>query len=295
MKINIDENAGFCWGVVRTIEIAEKSLDEINSGKIFVLGQIIHNPREMERLEEIGLKTIKREDFKKIAHQKVKVIIRAHGEPPGTYKIAEELGIEIIDATCPLVTRLQNRIKEKYDEGWQIVIFGKKEHAEVIGLRGVCNNKAIVIKNSEEAIKNVDFDKKTVLYSQTTMGKPTFYAIKNVLKEKVSTLIDGSEIKDKFIAKDTICHYVSGREDSLKVFCNENDVVLFVAGRKSSNGRSLYNVCKTVNDRVYFIEDYKEIDFKWFRGASTIGISGATSTPQWYMELVKEKIEEKLS
>ena len=295
MKINIDENAGFCWGVVRTIDIAEKSLEELKDEKIYVLGQIIHNPRETERLEQIGLKTITYKDFQSIAHQNAIVLIRAHGEPPETFKTAEELGIKVIDATCPLVTNLQKRIRAKHKEGWQIVIFGKDEHAEVIGLRGVCNGDVVVIANVEEALSKVDLSKKTILFSQTTMDKSTFYDIKLVLEKKATELVDEGELKEQFMAKDTLCHFVYGREDNLKTFSTENDVVLFVAGRNSSNGKSLYHICKSVNERVFFVEDFKEIDFSWFDNAEKVGITGATSTPQWYMELVKMKIEEKIN
>jgi len=295
MEINIDSNAGFCWGVVKTIDKAEKSIEEANNENIFVLGQIIHNPKEVERLENNGLKTITHADFKKIANTGAKVIIRAHGEPPETYKQAKEMGIEIIDATCPLVTNLQRRISKHYLEGWQIVVFGKDEHAEVIGLKGVCNGEVVVIKSVEEAMEKIDFNRKTILFSQTTMDRPTFYNIKEAIESKVSKLLDEGELKEQFLAKDTVCHFVYGREDNLKEFCKNNEVVLFVAGKNSSNGKSLYHVCQSVNDKVYFIEDLSEIDYNWLHNAKTVGITGATSTPQWYMELVKEKIQEKLS
>ncbi len=295
MQINIDNNAGFCWGVVRTIEIAEKSLEEADNKNTYVLGQIIHNPKEAERLENIGLKSITRDDFKAIANNGAKVIIRAHGEPPETYELAKELGIQIIDATCPLVTALQKRIKKHHQDGWQIVVFGKDEHAEVIGLKGVCNGDVVVIKSVEEALSKIDFNKKTILFSQTTMDKPTFYQIKEAIEKRVGELIDDGELKEQFLAKDTICHFVYGREDNLKEFSRVNDVVLFVAGKNSSNGKSLFHVCQTVNDKVYFIEDHSEINFDWLKDAQSVGITGATSTPQWYMELVREKIQERIS
>jgi 4-hydroxy-3-methylbut-2-enyl diphosphate reductase len=291
MNINIDANSGFCWGVVRTIEIAEKSLAETKDQDIYVLGQIIHNPKESERLEKIGLSSITHEDFEKIQNQNAKVIVRAHGEPPETFAKAKELGIEIIDATCPLVTKLQDRIKSHHDKGWQIVIYGKKTHAEVIGLNGVCNNEAVVITSLEEAFEKVDLTRKTMLFSQTTMDKRLYFDIRDKLKEKAVELVDGGEIKDSFQAKDTICHYVYGREDNLRQFSKDNDVVLFVAGRNSSNGKSLFHVCESVNNKVYFIEDVEEIDFDWVKDADNIGITGATSTPQWYMELVRDRIK----
>lgn len=292
MKISIDKSSGFCWGVVRTIDIVENQIKNSENKKVYILGQIIHNPREVERLEAKGLQTISKEDFPRIANENAKVIIRAHGEPPKTYSDAKRLGIELIDATCPLVTRLQEKIHKKYIEGWQIVIFGKKTHPEVIGLRGVVDDKAIVVESVDEAIEKVDFSQSTILFSQTTMDKPTFYAIKEILTERAKEFIQIND-KEQFESKDTICKFVSGREESLKQFCNDNEVVLFVAGRNSSNGKSLYAVCKTVNERVFFIEDAKEIDFSWFENIDTIGITGATSTPQWYMEKVKSVLDYK--
>lgn len=291
MRITIDESSGFCWGVVRTIEIVEEILQKENN--VFVLGNIIHNPREIERLEKKGLKTISHEDLSKIAAQKPKVIIRAHGEPPSTYLLAKKLGIELIDATCPLVTALQKRVKKFYKQGYQIVILGKKEHAEIIGIRGVCNDECIVVRSVEEAIEKVDLKRKTVLFSQTTMDKATFYKIKDVLEKHSIELINGSEIDKHFIAKDTICKYVADREDTLRKFASENDIIIFVAGRDSSNGRSLFKVCNSVNQNTYFIEDICEIDYSWLDNVENIGITGATSTPQWYLEKVKIELEMK--
>lgn len=293
MLVNIDKSSGFCWGVVRTIEKAEETLNN-SSEKVYILGQIIHNPHESYRLESKGLMTITHSDLEKIAGEKAKVLIRAHGEPPSTYQKAAELGIDIVDATCPLVTSLQKRVEKYYKDDYQIVIYGKKEHAEIIGLRGVCNDECIVIKTVEEAIEKVDFSKRTVLISQTTMERATFYKIKEALEQRVKELIDGGEVSDIFTAKDTLCKAVYGREDKLKEFARTNDVVIFVAGRNSSNGKSLFHICYEVNPRSYFIEDIAELDFSWFEGAETVGITGATSTPQWYMENVKEKIEQEM-
>lgn len=297
MKVTIDNKSGFCWGVVRTVDIAEDTLSKHNDEDIYVLGHIIHNPREIERLESKGLSTISHEDFERIASngRKSKVIIRAHGEPPSTFVSAEQLGIELIDATCPLVTNLQNRVKKYYDSGFQIVIFGKKEHAEVIGLRGVCNDEAIVIRNLEEATEIIDFSKKTALISQTTMHKPTFYEIKEYLESKIDELIHAGEINDKLIARDTTCRAVTSRQEPLLDYAKQNDVLIFVSGKKSSNGKSLYQYCKEVNERTYFIENVEEIDWAWFENAQTVGISGATSTPQWYLKKVKEMIENRFN
>jgi 4-hydroxy-3-methylbut-2-enyl diphosphate reductase len=291
MEINIDPSSGFCWGVVRTVEIAEETLQKEKDKDIYILGQIIHNPKETKRLEEKGLKTIYHEDLDKINPETSKVIIRAHGEPPSTYARAKSKGVEMIDATCPLVAALQNRVVKFYREGYQIVIYGKKDHAEVIGLRGVCNDECIVLKTVEEVPEKVDFTRKTVLISQTTMDKPTFNAIKEAIRNGVEDFVDAGEIKNQFVAKDTLCRAVYGREDKLKRFATDNDIIIFVAGRNSSNGKSLYKVCKTTNEKSYFIEDIAEIDLNWFENAKTVGITGATSTPTWYLREVKEFIE----
>lgn len=297
MNVTIDKFSGFCWGVVRTVKIAEEQLEIPKRPDVYVLGHIIHNPKEIERLESKGLKTISVAEFPNIAHSGAKVLIRAHGEPPETYIQAMKLGIEIIDATCPVVTKLQERVRKFYDQQYQVVIFGKYDHAEVIGIRGVCNDECIVVKSVEESLDRVDFSKKTVLFSQTTMDKATFYNIKVALEAKVKDLVvDTMEnIATEFHAKDTICGQVSGRETQLVKFANENDVIVFVAGRTSSNGKVLYDVAKSANQNTFFIEDASEINPEWFSNAQTVGITGATSTPQWYMEEVRTEILEKYS
>ncbi len=298
MNVTIDNHSGFCWGVVRTVQIAEDQLAAPRVERnVYVLGHIIHNPKEIERLEQKGLKTITVHDFPSIADRGAKVIIRAHGEPPETYRKAWEYGIELVDATCPVVTKLQERVRKFYDQDYQIVIFGKKDHAEVLGVRGVVHDQCIVIKNVEEALDQVDPTRKTVLFSQTTMDRPTFYAVRDALKARISELVvDTMEaIATEFHAKDTICGQVSGRENLLAEFARNNDVVIFVAGRASSNGKVLYNVAKGANPRTHFIEDLAELDREWFNGAANVGISGATSTPQWYMEEVKRTIEQDFS
>jgi 4-hydroxy-3-methylbut-2-enyl diphosphate reductase len=298
MNVTIDNHSGFCWGVVRTVQIAEDQLAVPRTERnVYVLGHIIHNPKEIERLEQKGLRTITTNDFPSIAHRGAKVIIRAHGEPPETYRKAWEYGIELVDATCPVVTKLQERVRKFYDQGYQIVIFGKKDHAEVLGVRGVVHDQCVVIKNVEEALEQVDPAQKTVLFSQTTMDRPTFYAVRDALKARIAELVvDTMEaIATEFHAKDTICGQVSGRENLLAEFARKNDVVIFVAGRASSNGKVLYNVAKGANPRTHFIEDLTELDREWFNGAANVGISGATSTPQWYMEEVKRTIEQDFS
>ncbi len=296
MQVNIDRNSGFCWGVVRAVDFAEHELE--SADKLYSLGDIIHNPVETGRLGEIGLETIKHTDFERIAKDNLdqgkntKILIRAHGEPPSTYKRLTELGIEVIDATCPVVTKVQERIKKFYDKGFQIVIFGKKDHAEVIGLRGVVNDEAIVVKTVQEALANVALDKETVLFSQTTMDKPTFYAIRDALKEKIKDFVVATMEEDavEFHAKDTICGQVSGREKKLIEFAKANDVMIFVAGRASSNGKVLFDIAKGVNERTYFIESEEEIKVEWLTNAQTVGITGATSTPMWLMERVSDAI-----
>ncbi len=289
MKVTVDANSGFCWGVVRTIDIAEQELKD--SGKLYSLGDIIHNPMEIDRLADHGLTTITHDDLGRI--KDAKVLIRAHGEPPETYRKARELGIELIDATCPVVTKVQERIRKFYDRGYQVVIFGKKDHAEVVGLVGHTNGTAIVIKSVEE-IDRLDLTKKTVLFSQTTMDKATFYAIRDEIRKRISAEFEVGTFEEMaidFHAKDTICGQVSGRDKKLREFAKANDVMIFVAGRKSSNGKVLFAIAKEENPRTHFVEDEHELQREWFAGAATVGVSGATSTPQWLMERVKTAIE----
>jgi 4-hydroxy-3-methylbut-2-en-1-yl diphosphate reductase len=288
MKVTVDKSSGFCWGVVRTVNIAEK---ELAAGeKLYSLGDIIHNPVEIERLRSEGLETVTHDDLSKL--KGAKILIRAHGEPPETYKRAQALGITLIDATCPVVGKVQERIRRFYDDGYQVVIFGKIEHAEVIGLVGQTNGEAIVIKSLDE-IDKVKMDRKTVLFSQTTMDKPTFYSLKEELSKKIKELVVGSieEFATEFLAKDTICGQVFGREKKIREFAAENDLIIFVAGRHSSNGKVLYEIVKSVNSHIQFIENVQELQPEWFEGIESVGITGATSTPQWLMEKVKEKIE----
>jgi len=288
MKISVDQHSGFCWGVVRTIGIAEEELKDPQA--LYSLGPVIHNPLETERLRQQGLETVSHADFERLRGQKV--LIRAHGEPPSTYALARQYGVTLIDATCPVVTKVQERIRKFYDEGYQVVIFGKKDHAEVIGLSGQTNYEAIIVKSVDE-ISKVDPGRKTVLFSQTTMDKPTFYEIARMLKEKIREFVVGTfeESAIDFHAKDTICGQVSGRDAKLRSFASQNDVMIFVAGRSSSNGKVLFDICREANPKSHFIEDIGELKMEWFDGASAVGISGATSTPQWLMEKVKGAIE----
>ena len=296
MKVTVDKNSGFCWGVVRAVDFAEDELSR--NSRLYSLGDIIHNPVEIDRLDQEGLKTVKHSDFERIVFENrtsdtpTKILIRAHGEPPSTYQKLQELGLEYIDATCPVVTKVQERIKKFYDKGFQIVIFGKKDHAEVLGLRGVVNDEAIVVKTVDEALFAVKLDKPTVLFSQTTMDKPTLYAIRDALKSRIKDLVIAEMEEDavEFHAKDTICGQVSGREKKLIEFAQVNEVIIFVAGRSSSNGKVLFDIAKGTNPKTFFIESEQEMLVNWFDGISTVGITGATSTPMWLMDRVKDGI-----
>jgi 4-hydroxy-3-methylbut-2-en-1-yl diphosphate reductase len=289
MTVTVDAQSGFCWGVVRTIDIAEGELG--TGAKISSLGPVIHNPQETERLRDKGMDVVTHDDFPRLSG--TKVLIRAHGEPPTTYALARQHGVTLVDATCPVVTKVQERIRKFYDQGFQIVIFGKKDHAEVIGLVGQTAGEALVIRSVEETAK-VDLSRKTVLFSQTTMDKETFYAIAKVLREKIAEFVVGTteETAAEFHAKDTICGQVSGRDKKLREFAKTNDVMVFVAGRHSSNGKVLHDICKEANPRTYFVETGDELQQEWFRGVERVGVSGATSTPQWLMEQIKNRIEE---
>ncbi len=290
MKVTVDKYSGFCWGVVRTVDIAEEELN--GTKQLYSLGEIIHNPVEIERLEAKGLRTIRHGELGTV--KDAKVLIRAHGEPPETYRLAKELGIELIDATCPVVTKVQERIRKYDDKGYQIAIFGKKDHAEVIGLVGHTRNTAIVIHSVDE-IDTLDLTKNTVLFSQTTMDKATFYKIRDEIARRIKADFEVGTFEEMavdFHAKETICGQVSGRESKLREFSRSNDVMIFVAGTMSSNGKVLYEIAKSENPRTHFIESETELVPEWFEGADTVGISGATSTPQWLMDKIKTVIEQ---
>ena len=299
MKVTIHNKAGFCWGVVRTVDIAEETLAkaEKEHKNTYILCHIIHNPKEISRLEQKGLRTISHNDLEKISQQDkdANIIIRAHGEPPSTYQKTAELGLSVIDATCPLVTNLQNRVRKYHELGYQIIIFGKKEHAEVIGLRGVCDDKCSVIKSLAEAEEIKVTTNQTVFMSQTTMDKHIFNQVKDFLDDKINNMIDLGVIDNKLIGRDTTCRAVTSREEPLLEFAKENNVMIFVSGKDSSNGKSLFNSCLKVNPRTYFIEDISEIEWNWFSPEDNVGIAGATSTPQWYMDKVKFYIESKFN
>ncbi len=280
VQIEIDNGSGFCFGVTTAIKKAE---EELAAGKtLYCLGDIVHNGMECERLKQLGLVTINHEEMKQL--HGVKVLLRAHGEPPSTYEMARENDIEIIDATCPVVLQLQRRIKKQYDAcpEAQIVIFGKPGHAEVLGLVGQTESKAIVIANVEE-VKRLDFTRDIYLYSQTTKSLDEFHRIIEYIQEHISP--DAT-----FKSFDTICRQVANRMPNISTFAARHDLVLFVCGRKSSNGKVLFNECKSVNPNSYLIEGPEEIKKEWLDGVRTIGICGATSTPKWLMEQCRDAI-----
>ncbi|MEQ8338062.1 MAG: 4-hydroxy-3-methylbut-2-enyl diphosphate reductase [Cyclobacteriaceae bacterium] len=291
MTVEIDPHSGYCFGVEFAIQMAE---DEMVGGKnLYCLGDIVHNSMEVERLYKKGLRTIDREELSQL--KDCKVLIRAHGEPPETYQIAMENNIELIDASCPVVLKLQNRVKHAYDKAkrvnGQVVIYGKEGHAEVVGLTGQTDNDAIVIMTDEDLDK-IDYSRPVILFSQTTKSTQGFYHMKDqiekrILKEK------GELTMEQFDANDSICRQVSNREPKMREFASKYDVVLFVAGKKSSNGRALFNVCLENNPRSYFIENQDEVDFSWLEPEDKIGICGATSTPHWLMKQVAEYIDVK--
>lgn len=282
MEVRIDEHAGYCFGVVKAIGAAEEVLK--NEGRLYCLGDIVHNSAEVERLKDLGLQVIEHEMLEGLRGEKV--LIRAHGEPPETYRQAEGLGIELVDATCPIVLALQQRIKKGYDEmqplGGQIVIFGKPGHAEVVGLTGQTGGTAIIVSSPED-IGAIDFSRPIRLYSQTTKSREEYQRLRDNIAERLSAGAD-------FIAYDTVCNRVANRARDLEGFARSVDVLLFVAGSNSSNGHYLYEYCRKVQPRTHLIADPTQLEEEWFAGVSSVGISGATSTPRWLMEQVAEQV-----
>lgn len=282
VNVEIDTGSGFCFGVTTAIQKAEEELAKGNT--LYCLGDIVHNGQECERLKKMGLITINHEEFARLHN--VKVLLRAHGEPPATYELARKNQIEIIDATCPVVLRLQKRIKQEYDnapDNKQIVIYGKNGHAEVLGLVGQTNGKAIVIEGLSE-VGRLDFSKDIRLYSQTTKSVDEFRQIVDYIQEHISP--DAT-----FEYHDTICRQVANRMPNIRSFASSHDLIFFVCGRKSSNGKILYHECKKVNPNSYLIDQPEEIDHQLLKGVQSIGICGATSTPKWLMEECKKVIE----
>lgn len=287
MYIEIDNGSGFCFGVTRAIGKAEEELGK--DGHLYCLGDIVHNGKECDRLQRLGLVTINHEEMQNIRSSKV--LLRAHGEPPSTYNLAKENNIDIIDATCPVVLHLQERIKKEYDNDLgqrrkQIVIFGKNGHAEVLGLVGQTEGTAIVIESASE-VEKLDFNRDICLYSQTTKPLDEFQRIVRYIQEHISK-------EATFTYYDTICRQVANRMPHIREFAARHDVVLFVCGKKSSNGRVLFKECEGANPHSYMIDTASEIDSSWLQDCKSIGICGATSTPKWLMEECKVRIEELL-
>ena len=284
MKVTIDSNSGFCAGVVRAISEAERALTEF--GAVCCLGDIVHNRVEVQRLEALGLKCITHSDIDTLAPGS-RMLIRAHGEPPTTYTLAAARGVEVIDATCPVVAALQKRVKRAYEKmqavGGQVVILGKRGHAEVVGLTGQVAEQALVVESIAD-LEAVDFTRPIYFLSQTTQSVALFEQLCEVMHSRLPEA-------DMLTADDTICRRVSSREEHLRAFARASDVIIFVCGRKSSNGKVLYNICLEQNPRSYNIEEASEIDKSWFEGAASVGVCGATSTPLWLMESVANEIE----
>ena len=285
LNIEIDNGSGFCFGVTTAIQKAEEELAKGNN--LYCLGDIVHNGMECERLREMGLITINHDELAQL--HDAKVLLRAHGEPPETYELARKNNIEIIDATCPVVLQLQKRIKKQYDANSQeltansqIVIFGKKGHAEVLGLVGQTHSNAIVIEHFDE-VSQLDFSRDIYLYSQTTKSLDEFHRIIEYIQDHISP--DAT-----FRSFDTICRSVANRMPNISQFATKHDLILFVCGRKSSNGKVLYNECLRVNPNTHLIEGPDEINPQWLEGIKTVGICGATSTPKWLMEQCRDAI-----
>lgn len=280
LNIEIDEGSGFCFGVTTAITKAEEEL--ASHQQLYCLGDIVHNERECDRLRDMGLEMIDHDTFSTLSN--TKVLLRAHGEPPATYEQAESQGITIIDATCPVVLNLQRRIKRVYQEypEAQIVIYGKPGHAEVLGLVGQTNGTATVIADISE-IDRVDMSRTTFLFSQTTKSLEGFRQIVEYMTEHILPPAE-------FHYFDTICRRVANRLEGVREFAKNHDIILFVSGLKSSNGRVLCEACRSVNPRTYLIDDPDSLDPKWLEGAQSVGICGATSTPKWLMERCAEKV-----
>ncbi len=288
MEVEIDKQSGFCFGVQNAVEIAEKAL--LRGEKIFSLGPIVHNDKEVERLSTLGLASIDHDEFRKLKN--CKVLIRAHGEPPETYITAEKNNITIIEATCPIVKRLQSKIKEtwlKTKEGnGQVVIFGKPGHAEVVGLLGQINNEGILVSGPDD-FQKIDIIRPVYLFAQTTMSVKEYSNFTDILRFKMEE--NGISDPDmNLIINKTICGQVSNREPHLKAFARKHDTIIFVSGRESSNGKILFSVCKNINPDTHFVSSPEEIDKSWFKGKKSVGICGATSTPKGLIENIRDII-----
>ena len=316
VKVNLDRtSSGFCIGVQGTIYVAEEKLQQ--EGGMYSFGDVVHNEVEVKRLEALGLVTVDENDFRELKN--ARVLIRAHGEPPSTYRIARENNLAVTDTTCPVVSRLQRTTRLLHELGYQIIIYGKHTHPEVIGINGQCNNQSVIIKHADlsdpDEIQTLDLAKKSALISQTTMDVPGFFELKSNLEARfaqalsreaagwmairdidITAAMTGVRRMPSLVFKDTICRQVSSRNQKLHDFSLANDVVIFVAGKKSSNGQVLYAICKEANQRSYFIEDIDEMQNEWLSNSdgktvATVGVCGATSTPMWHLEKVALYLE----
>ena len=280
MQVEIDENSGFCFGVVNAIQKAE---EELQKGPLYSIGDIVHNSLEVERLESLGLITIDHTHFATLSH--CRVLFRAHGEPPESYETAKKNHVEVIDASCPVVLNLQQKIRQAFEQvqqnGGQIVIYGKRGHAEVNGLVAQTNGEAIIIEQ-EEDLNVIDFNHPIILFSQTTKSLEGFTRIVEQVKERARNTV---------VVNDTICRKVANRIPQLQEFAVKHNVILFVSGEKSSNGKQLFSVCKAVNPRTYFIQGVTDLRDEMFENAESVGISGATSTPHWVMKAVADELK----
>ena len=288
MVVEIDKQSGFCFGVQNAVEIAEKALAK--GEKVFSLGPIVHNDKEVERLSKLGLVSIGHEEFIKLKN--CKILIRAHGEPPETYLTAQENNVSIVEATCPIVKRLQSNIKETWlkakENKGQVVIFGKPGHAEVVGLLGQINNEGILVSEPSD-LQKIDTGRPVYLFAQTTMSVKAYNTFADILSTEME--IRGMSEPDKMLViNKTICGQVSNREPHLKAFASKHDTIIFVSGRESSNGKMLYSVCRNINPDTHFVSSPEEIDKSWFDGKKSAGICGATSTPKWLIEKIRDII-----
>jgi 4-hydroxy-3-methylbut-2-enyl diphosphate reductase len=289
MKIEIDSRSGFCFGVVKAISKAESELSQ--SDTLFCLGEIVHNSEEVERLKELGLITVTHADLKDLGGKKV--MLRAHGEPPQTYTEAAKQGIELVDATCPVVLKLQIKIRKGWERmqqmGGQVVIFGKKGHAEVVGLLGQTMGNTLIIESINE-IDKLNFSKPIEIFAQTTKSVEEYSKLVDAIKHRMEEESKGKPFH--FKVHNSICGQVSNRKNEIISFAANHNLILFVSGKSSSNGKMLFEVCQSVNPKSYFISNAKELKPSWFKGVESVGICGATSTPKWLMEEVAKAVEQ---
>lgn len=282
VQVEIDQKSGFCFGVVRAVQRAEEELRK--GGPLYSLGNMVHNEQEVKRLADLGLKTIDQDTY--FTLRDCRVLIRAHGEPPATYEHARQNNIELIDATCPVVSKLQQRVRKASEQmtavNGQVVVFGHPGHAEVVGLVGQADDNAVVVDHPDD-LQQIDPSRPVIMFSQTTMSVDGFRKLKDELEAKTGKSVE---------AHDTICRQVAGRVPHLQEFAGRYDVVVFVGGKQSSNARVLYTACRNVNERSYFVSLPEELNVGWFSDAQTVGICGATSTPQWLMDEIAEKIRQ---